>query len=325
MYAKKKTDIEVNNAQSIEEAKTKAKAKAAEQESSEMEDEDAPDEEVGDGNAVNGEDNSSNDNSSTRTTSTGEPVSTTLPAIRHVGDVVLTPEKIVEVINETVEVSQRFREEIGDLVLTHAFSNDLKLALSKNPHKAVSYKKICDNPELQVKPKDLGIWLRIAALNRILRDEDPDLLDLSISVKREIVKIDDAKKRLKLAKDAKDGNLSVREVRARVDEMLGISAKDGEIDFTIVKKLLNNPKRLNESGAERIAGIFKNPKAIRDLLNKKERKQALEAAEKKIKELQPVMEFLQEVMDGISILHKEEPDTEDDEIGGSNDDEESDE
>src|SRR5271157_4781644 len=122
----------------------------------------------------------------------------------------LTVKQMVEDINNICRASVNGGKlQIGEYLLENIFKGNVKEASSKNPKKNTSYADLAKSPDLDLTDKELGICLRVAVLERILKKKSPELCDLMFSVKREIVKLPGVDKMLELAREAYSDGLTV--------------------------------------------------------------------------------------------------------------------
>lgn len=124
-------------------------------------------------------------------------------------------------VNEINEIATKTvykgAEEIGEYLLINFFNNKIELALSKNPKKQiVSYRKLCERPDLLVNPGRLSEMVRVAAQERFFKDKQFNSGELSYTHKAELIKIKDDIKKLEIAKEVISNSLSTRELAEKV-------------------------------------------------------------------------------------------------------------
>ena len=92
--------------------------------------------------------------------------------------------------------------EVGNYVLKAFFNDDINEVKSRNPKKLLSFKKLCENPDLKVHPKHLNQMVQVAAQERLLIDKfgEEKVKGLGYSLKVELLKIQDDKIKTKTAK-----------------------------------------------------------------------------------------------------------------------------
>jgi hypothetical protein len=133
----------------------------------------------------------------------------------------------MELVEETVEkANQLYRKnvdngrlEIGDLVLDAAFQGNMKNAGSHNPWKSATFKKIAENPKLEIDARTLGSWVRAAGLRRELRAKSLKFTHLSTYHYVELAAVKDEKKRVTLAKEAHAEKLTVKALREKIQAL----------------------------------------------------------------------------------------------------------
>ncbi len=148
-------------------------------------------------------------------------------------------EAVVWINNKSKTTIEKGSVEIGEYVLNEIFKGDIQQALSRNPRKQQSFSKICEHEDLHVDPRDLALWVRVAALDRLFDEKKLKLPGLTFSHKRELVKLSEQDDILILAQDAQMGGWSVRELRIEVQAMRGLKfpPDTGKI---LVQKLENS-------------------------------------------------------------------------------------
>jgi hypothetical protein len=126
----------------------------------------------------------------------------------------------VKFINEKAnETLYKGSEEIGAYILKKFFDNDIHKATSRNPRKPASYRALCTDPELVLRPEALSVMVRVAAQEMFFVDKKQDVKPLSYSQKAELVKLVNDDKKLKLVKNIISNPVSVRKLQERISKM----------------------------------------------------------------------------------------------------------
>ena len=200
----------------------------------------------------------------------------------------LTVKQMVEDINDICRTSVNGGKlQIGEYLLENIFKGNVEEASSKNPKKNTSYADLAKSPDLDLSDKELGICLRVAVLERILKKKSPELCDLMFSVKREIVKLPGVDKMLELAREAYSDGLTVGQTREKVQAMIPHAALD--LGKKVLSKL-NHPLGLM-SNEELKSFCADKSRLIKDL-NKKERTKIRNSARAKRSEIEECVDFL---------------------------------
>lgn len=126
--------------------------------------------------------------------------------------------KHVDEINDMVgESLYETYIKVGKYVLKEFFINDIQVAMSKNPYKTASYRKLQEHPDLKIHYNMLNNMVRVAAqedlLTKALGKKDTKLLSYSHHV--ELLKFDDETK-ITIARKCIDDKLSIRGMRKQV-------------------------------------------------------------------------------------------------------------
>lgn len=180
------------------------------------------------------------------------------------------------------------RIEIGEYLLVNCFNGKTEDASSKNPKKNTSYSEIAKSPDLDLSAKELGICLRVAVLERLLKAESPELCDLKFSVKREIIKLPSTDKMLELARVAYSESLTVDDTRKRLKGMMPHTDPDWG------KKLLNGIKNspLNLLTDDMLKPFCSDRDRLLKDLNKKERTDIRTTAKSKLTDIEECVDLL---------------------------------
>jgi hypothetical protein len=115
------------------------------------------------------------------------------------------------VVNDLIKTSIK----VGDYILEHFFNNDYHEAMSKNPHKAISYRDLQSHAGLNVPFNMLNQMVRVAAQERIFSDniEPKNIKLLSYSHRVELLQIDESDKKIEFANKSIEGQFTVRKLR----------------------------------------------------------------------------------------------------------------
>ena len=118
---------------------------------------------------------------------------------------------------------------VGNHVIKTFFNNDIQEAMSKDPQKAVSYRDLQRNKELNISFNHLSLMVRIAAQEKLFPEklEEKKLKLLSYSHRVELLQVDEENKKIALAKKCVDDKLSVRDLR---DEIRGKASRNRSTD-----------------------------------------------------------------------------------------------
>lgn len=122
---------------------------------------------------------------------------------------------------------------VGNHVIKTFFNNDIQEAMSKDPQKAVSYRDLQKNKELNISFNHLSLMVRIAAQEKLFpgKLEDTKLKLLSYSHRVELLQVDEESKKIDLAKECVDDKLSVRDLRDKIRGKVSRSRSTDVIPF----------------------------------------------------------------------------------------------
>lgn len=137
----------------------------------------------------------------------------------------LSPEEMaliedsVAFINQTVAVVVNAAVSIGEHLLTRYFNDDIALATSKNPYKQISYKQLCDRPDLMLTRRELGAMIRVAAQERFFRAIEINTQPLSYTHKKYLTLLPDNETKADLTAECIENQLSSRQLYLKVKEV----------------------------------------------------------------------------------------------------------
>lgn len=177
----------------------------------------------------------------------------------------LTPAQVNKIVGEinklAIETVERGMLAIGDLVLKKVFQGSLDEATSRNPYKSKSMLQIIAHANLRVDRRRLGEWVRAADLRKELIAKKVDCSNLSYSHFAALLKVDDVKKRNKLAAKANKGQWSGRKLAEEIGKINPAKVSEGKSKDLI--KILGNPEALmKDKDAQR---ILENPQDLEKL------------------------------------------------------------
>ena len=99
-------------------------------------------------------------------------------------------EAAVVFINERAnQAVYKAYEEIGKYLLKNFFGNDIEQATSRNPRKPVSYRALCERPDLALRPDQFSVMIRVSAQEKFFELKNVDASTLSYTHKAELVKL----------------------------------------------------------------------------------------------------------------------------------------
>jgi hypothetical protein len=126
-------------------------------------------------------------------------------------------DQAVKFINEKAnEAVYNGSIEVGAFILKNFYDDDVQSATSRNPRKPISYSKLCQHPELTVKPETLGVMVRVAAQEKYFADENVNTGGLTYSHKAELAKLYNDQEKIDLVKDTLEEGWSVRQLKDEV-------------------------------------------------------------------------------------------------------------
>jgi hypothetical protein len=111
--------------------------------------------------------------------------------------------------------------QIGQLLLDTAFNGDIQNAQSRNPFKTETFKKIAEHPGLKVDARTLGSWVRAAAIRAKLVGQEVNVDRLGTSHFVELGLVKDDTQMIELAEEANSEQLSVRQLRQKIQDLYG--------------------------------------------------------------------------------------------------------
>jgi hypothetical protein len=181
--------------------------------------------------------------------------------------------------------------EVGEYLLDKFFRNDPDLARSRTPHKNASFRalsKKCGTPELPISKTWLNNAVGVALIIRQLPETARAFKELPPSYQETLLPLGDPTKVERVAKLAVTRDLSFRELRQAVAEERSKQPKGesrGRPPSPLVVKTLNRSLKLFMFPG----GKRSFTKAEVEELDVKQRREALEAAEKIIEKLEDLV------------------------------------
>lgn len=201
----------------------------------------------------------------------------------------LTVKQMVGDINEICRTALNGGKiQIGEYLFVNVFKGDIEEASSKNPKKNKSYSDLAKSTDLELSDKELGICLRVAVLERLLKEADEKLCGLKFSVKREIIKLPSTDQMLKLARVAYDSNLTVEGTRKELTAMMPPTNPD--LGQKVLNGLKSSPLALVSK--EELKGFCQDKDRLMKDLNRKERTKIRTTAHDKLAEIEECVSFL---------------------------------
>ena len=153
-------------------------------------------------------------------------------------------DKSVEFINNAISKTlYKGNLEIGKYLLEHFYNNDIKLAFSRNPHKPVSFQKLCKRDDLGVHPSTLSRMVKVASQERYFIDSKTNVEELSYSNRLEFTKLPNSKKKLKLVEKCIKEEMSFRKLSEAISK---INEKTKGVTPLPPLKLMSNVDKLFE-------------------------------------------------------------------------------
>jgi len=126
----------------------------------------------------------------------------------------------VNFINETANKTiYQGSIEIGQYILDHFFEGNIKLAASKNPHKLLSFNKLCERDDLTVHPNRLRLMVRVADQEKYFADNGLDTKVLSYTHKSALAKLDNTEKKIKIIKKCIEKEWSTRDLENEIKKI----------------------------------------------------------------------------------------------------------
>jgi len=183
-------------------------------------------------------------------------------------DLAAEAKTVVREINRlAIKTIEQGATEIGDYVLTAVFKGKLDAVHSRNPHKSESLKQVCDDPELLIDRRRLGIWVRAAALRRELVADQVECTSLGYSQFAVLLGVADKDKQRELAIEASRDGLSVRQMMDRVKQ-LKQGKSTNETAKALVKKMGDPLALLKDAETQR---VLDDPKELKQQLQSADR------------------------------------------------------
>ncbi|SLM30954.1 hypothetical protein MTBBW1_2550008 [Desulfamplus magnetovallimortis] len=128
----------------------------------------------------------------------------------------------VKFINEKAnEVIYKGHEEIGSYILEKFFNGDIEKALSKDPKKEISFKKLCERGDLIVHANTLSAAVKVSCQEKLFIDKKfNDSKLLSYTHKKLLVRLEDPRKKVNMAKKCIKEGWTTRELENAVQKKL---------------------------------------------------------------------------------------------------------
>ena len=128
-------------------------------------------------------------------------------------------DRSVKFINKTIiATSYKGSLEIGEYLLEHFFDNDIEKASSRNPHKPLSFQKLCKRDDLGVHPSTLSRMVKVASQEKYFVQKQTDTKGLTYSNRLEFTKLPNDQKKLKLVEKCIKEEMSFSTLSARISK-----------------------------------------------------------------------------------------------------------
>ena len=167
-------------------------------------------------------------------------------------------EQAVAFINEKAnETVYKGSVEIGNYLLDKFFDGDIAKASSKSRAKLLNYRALCNHPDLAASPGTLSVMLRVAAQEKLFKENNLPVNKLSYSHKAELLKVSDEKLKIKIFKRAVKQGFSVRDLQIKIDWEKNPDSKNkskgkiNEFQRFLDRNLLDNEVWLRKIDAKR--------------------------------------------------------------------------
>lgn len=122
---------------------------------------------------------------------------------------------VAEINRLVVKDLTKMAIKVGNYILEHFFNNDCLEAVSKNPHKAVSYRDLQTHKGLNIPFNMLNQMVRVAAQEKIfLNNTLNNIKLLSYSHRVELLQVDESEKKIEFAIRSIEGQFTVRKLRS---------------------------------------------------------------------------------------------------------------
>jgi hypothetical protein len=160
-----------------------------------------------------------------------------------------------EFIQQTVgKINAMYRQnvdngklEIGRYLLDEVFGGQIEEAMSTNPHKPSTFSRIAQDPDLLVEPQTLGSWVRAAAVDQDFSQRGFEFPHLTTYHYVELAKVKDQDRRVEIAKDANERDLTVKDLRKLISEEKGNGQSASETMKQEVHKTMKTLAELSVS------------------------------------------------------------------------------
>jgi hypothetical protein len=129
----------------------------------------------------------------------------------------------------------------GMMFLDEVFGGSLSQALSHNPKKQKSFGKICGHPDMDIDPTTLSRWVRAANLVKTFERAGKKFQNLTCSHYIALLRLKHYKNQLRLAEEANNSKISVRQLTEEIERVETTSPK------TLLEEIssrLGSPKEL---------------------------------------------------------------------------------
>ena len=164
-------------------------------------------------------------------------------------------DRSVKFINKTIiATSYKGSLEIGEYLLEHFFDNDIEKASSRNPHKPLSFQKLCKRDDLGVHPSTLSRMVKVASQEKYFVQKQTDTKGLTYSNRLEFTKLPNDQKKLKLVEKCIKEEMSFSTLSARISKkskgvtplppLKLMSNMDKLFEGTELQTLLSTPDKL---------------------------------------------------------------------------------
>lgn len=148
-------------------------------------------------------------------------------------------DKSVIFINKTIQKTlYQGSIEIGNHVINNIFNGDFEAAVSKSPNKQVSFRKLCEHPDLAVKPSELSKMVRVAAQEEFFKENKIENEGLSYTHKVFLTKLSNKKIKIDIIDQCLKEKWSTRKLEKEIAKKKKYLSSQTTYHPTVVVKQL---------------------------------------------------------------------------------------
>jgi hypothetical protein len=178
----------------------------------------------------------------------------------------------VEFINRLFQEGGEKHERIGEHVIKQFFNDDRELASSRNPKKKTSYRKLVNDPDLDVSASTLNRCVRTAVQSRFLQKNGIDSDKLPYYIKLIILALRNDETKAELAREIIAKSLRASQIKNLIDKQRKVAGPMMEEQESKIEQIVRSFHAIREINIYPVLGeLAKDQSAFAKLRTEAER------------------------------------------------------